>query len=334
MRDWSRVNAAVVFIEDRLRSVSSAIRLGFAVICGIAILRVCLPAQNAGRVASPERTAGQSGAQTQVAVPELVDITASTGIRFKHLASPDKKYIVESMSGGVTLIDYDRDGWPDIYFTNAPDVDMQLAGKKARSALFHNDRNGTFTDVTEKAGVSYPCWAYGAVVGDYNNDGWPDLFVTCFGGVVLYRNNGGGTFTNVTKEAGLAGDTFWAMGAAFGDYDNDGDWDLAIVHHNAPAAVLRNDCDRGHWLKLKAIGRFGPRTPIGLRVTLRQGTQSLMQELAGGTSYCSAHESALIFGVGQSSEPCDLEIRWPKGKVQRLEKVSLDQTLLLLEPDQ
>ena len=166
-------------------------------------------------------------------LPELVDITASTGIRFKHLASPDKKYIVESMSGGVALIDYDRDGWPDIYFTNAPDVDMQLAGKKARSALFHNNRDGTFTDVTDKAGVANPCWANGAVVGDYDNDGWPDLLVTCFGGVVLYRNNDGATFTNVTREAGLAGDTMWAMGAAFGDYDNDGFQDLFVSHYAA-----------------------------------------------------------------------------------------------------
>ncbi len=95
-------------------------------------------------------------------LPKLTDITASTRIRFNHLASPDKKYIVESMSGGVALIDYDRDGWPDIYFTNAPDVDMQLAGKKARSALFRNNRDRTFTDVTDKAGVAYPCWAFPA----------------------------------------------------------------------------------------------------------------------------------------------------------------------------
>ena len=131
--------------------------------------------------------------------PQLVDITASTGITFEHLSSPEQKYIVESMSGGVALIDYDGDGWPDIYFTNAQSVEMALAGKKARSALYHNNHDGTFTDVTDKAGVGYPCWAKGAVVGDYNNDGWPDLFVTCFGGVVLYRNNGDGTFTDVTQ---------------------------------------------------------------------------------------------------------------------------------------
>lgn len=164
-------------------------------------------------------------------VPQLVDITASTGIHFEHLSSPEQKYIVESMSGGVALLDYDGDGWLDIYFTNAPSVSMELAGKKARSALFHNNHDGTFTDVTEKAGVGYPCWAMGAAIGDYNNDGKPDLVVSCFGGVVLYRNNGDGTFTDVTKETGLDKDTGWATGVTFGDYDGDGDSDLFVPHY-------------------------------------------------------------------------------------------------------
>ena len=108
-------------------------------------------------------------------VPQLIDITASTGIHFEHLSSPEQKFIVESMSGGVALIDYDGDGWLDIYFTGAPSVAMQLEGKKARSALYHNNHDGTFTDVTDKAGVATPCWAMGVAVGDYNNDGRPDL---------------------------------------------------------------------------------------------------------------------------------------------------------------
>ncbi len=164
-------------------------------------------------------------------VPQLVDITNSTGIHFNHLSSPEKKYIVESMSGGVAIIDYDGDGWPDIYFTNAPGVDMALAGKSAPSALFHNNHDGTFTDVTATAGVGTPCWAMGAVAGDYDNDGRPDLLVTCFGGVVLYRNQGDGTFTDVTREAGLADDKAWATGAAFGDYDGDGWPDLFVAHY-------------------------------------------------------------------------------------------------------
>jgi enediyne biosynthesis protein E4 len=167
--------------------------------------------------------------------PRLVDITKSTGIVFDHKSSPEAKFIAESMSGGVALIDYDGDGWPDIYFTNAQSVEMALHGVKSRSALFHNNHDGTFTDVTDKAGVGYPCggmgWAMGAVVGDYNNDGRPDLLVTCLNGVTLYRNNGDGTFTDVTKESGLAADSGWATGAAFGDYDNDGLADLFVSHY-------------------------------------------------------------------------------------------------------
>src|SRR5579862_7409151 len=197
----------------------------------LCIALLCLHAGLPSHPQSARKSPALSEAKPDSPYPQLVDITASTGITFEHLSSPEQKYIVESMSGGVALIDYDHDGWPDIYFTNAQTVAMALAGTKARSALYHNNHDGTFTDVTDKAGVGYPCWAQGAVVGDYNNDGWPDLLVTCFGGVVLYRNNGDGTFTDVTKAAGLSGDTEWATGAAFGDYDGDGWPDLFVSHY-------------------------------------------------------------------------------------------------------
>jgi hypothetical protein len=215
-----------------------------ALFAGLVIFFICSPApcqlpphrQRIDLIAKEKSTAMVPGEQPPAAPPtglwpELVDITDATGIKFDHLSSPEQKYIVESMSGGVAIIDYDRDGWPDIFFTNAQSVAMALAGQKARSALYHNNHNGTFTDVTDKAGVGYPCWAMGAVVGDYNNDLWPDLLVTCFGGVVLYRNNGDGTFTDVTKPAGLGDDSKWATGAAFGDYDGDGWADLFVSHY-------------------------------------------------------------------------------------------------------
>lgn len=164
------------------------------------------------------------------AIPQLEDITQKSGIQFKHTSAPEKKYIVESMSGGVLIIDYDGDGWPDIYFTNSPSVAMALAGQKARSALYHNNHDGTFTDVTDKAGVATPCFAMGGAVADYNNDGWPDIYVTCLGGNVLYRNNGDGTFTNVTAKAGVA-DGRWSTGAAFADYDGDGFVDLFVSNY-------------------------------------------------------------------------------------------------------
>ncbi len=134
------------------------------------------------------------------------------------------------MSGGVIVIDYDRDGWPDLYFTNAPSVDMALAGKTSLGALYHNNHDGTFTNVTEKVGLTKPCLAMGGAVGDYDNDGWPDLYITCLGGNMLYHNNGGGTFTDVTAKAGVS-DGRWSSGAAFGDYDGDGFADLMVANY-------------------------------------------------------------------------------------------------------
>ena len=134
------------------------------------------------------------------------------------------------MSGGVVLIDYDRDGWPDIYFTNAPTVDMAIKGEKTLGVLYHNNHDGTFTDVTPKSGLNAACFAMGGAVGDYNNDGWPDLYLTCLGGNVLYRNNGDGSFTDVTAKAGIA-DGRWSTGAAFGDYDGDGFVDLMVTNY-------------------------------------------------------------------------------------------------------
>jgi enediyne biosynthesis protein E4 len=160
----------------------------------------------------------------------FVDITTAAGIGFQHTTSPEKKYLIESMAGGVLLLDYDGDGWLDIYFTNSPSVDMAVHGQKAKSALYRNNHDGTFTDVTEKAGVGYPCWAMGGAVGDYNNDGWPDILVTCEEGMVLYRNNGDGTFTDVTKQAHLT-DPRWSTGAAFADYDGDGLIDLMVSRY-------------------------------------------------------------------------------------------------------
>lgn len=163
-------------------------------------------------------------------IPQLVDVYKQSGINFTHTSAPEKKYIVESMSGGVLLIDYDRDGWLDIYFTNAPTVEMALKQKKSKSLLYRNDRDGTFTDVTDKSGVGFPGYAMGGAVGDFNNDGFPDMYITCLGENVLYENNGDGTFSDVTKKAGV-GDGRWSAGAAFGDIDGDGFQDLVVANY-------------------------------------------------------------------------------------------------------
>ena len=233
--------------------------------------------------------------------PQLVDITAATGIHFNHLSSPDAKFIAESMSGGVALIDYDGDGWPDLYFTNAQSVEMARHGVRSRSALFHNNHDGTFTDVTDRAGVGYPCWAMGAAVGDYNNDGRPDLLVTCLDGVVLYRNNGDGTFTDVTRAAGLDRDHGWATGAAFGDFDGDGWPDLFVSHYVD--------------FRLDALPAFGsekkPCQYLGIDVQCGpRGLPGLPDHLYRNNSDSTFTEVAKQFGVDDPSGRYGLTALW------------------------
>ncbi|MGH9928086.1 MAG: FG-GAP repeat domain-containing protein, partial [Pyrinomonadaceae bacterium] len=152
------------------------------------------------------------------------------GITFKHVASPEKKYIVESMSGGVALFDYDNDGYLDIFFVNSLTVDLVKSGGKTRSALYRNSGDGTFTDVTDKAALGDVGWGMGVAVADYDNDGFDDLYVTCLGQNHLFKNNGNGTFKDVTRGAGV-GDPRWSTGAAFVDYDNDGKLDLFVSNY-------------------------------------------------------------------------------------------------------
>lgn len=181
-------------------------------------------------VLSVQTTFAQNDVCKNRSIPQLVDVYKQTKINFTHTSAPEKKYIVESMSGGVLLIDYDRDGWLDIYFTNAPTVEMALKKEKSKSLLYRNKGDGTFTDVTDKAGVGFPGYAMGGAVGDYNNDGFPDMYITCLGGNVLYKNNGDGTFSDETKKAGVA-DGRWSAGAAFGDLDGDGFLDLVVANY-------------------------------------------------------------------------------------------------------
>jgi hypothetical protein len=160
----------------------------------------------------------------------FTDVTQQAGITFKHISTPEKRYIVESMSGGVALIDYDSDGYLDIYFVNSLTVDLVKSKGKTKSTLYRNRGDGTFTDVTEKAGVGDIGWGMGAAVGDYNNDGFQDLYVTCVGPNHLLKNNGDGTFTDVTERAGV-GDPRWSAGASFVDYDADGWLDLFVANY-------------------------------------------------------------------------------------------------------
>jgi hypothetical protein len=165
------------------------------------------------------------------------DASKASGLaKWRHvMGTPQKKYILETDGSGVGLIDYDNDGWLDIYLVNGSTYDA-LTGKTTppHAALFHNNHDGTFTDVAAKAGVTNDRWGFGVAIGDFDNDGWPDIFVCNYGKNRLYRNNHNGTFTDVAEKAGVTLGN-WSDGATWGDYDGDGRLDLFVsgyVHYD------------------------------------------------------------------------------------------------------
>ena len=160
----------------------------------------------------------------------FIDITKHAGLdKFRHISgTPEKATILETPGSGVALLDYDNDGWLDIYLLNGSTF-AALKGKESapRAMLLHNNHDGTFTDVTAKAGVTNERWGFGVAVGDYDNDGWPDIYIANFGKHRLYHNNHDGTFTDVAEKAGVALGG-WSAGPTWGDYDRDGLLDLFV----------------------------------------------------------------------------------------------------------
>jgi enediyne biosynthesis protein E4 len=165
-------------------------------------------------------------------LPPFVDVTQAAGINF-HLncGSKEKLYIVETMCGGAAAFDYDNDGWMDILLVDGSTVADYRAGKCHPPRLYHNNHDGTFIDVSAKSGLNFCGWGYGVAIGDFDNDGWEDVYITGFHGSALYHNNYDGTFTDVTAKAGVANADAWGTSAAFGDYDNDGNLDLYVANY-------------------------------------------------------------------------------------------------------
>jgi len=182
----------------------------------------------------------------------FTDIAQKAGLTFHEVFGgvDTKKYIIETTGTGVAIFDYDNDGWPDIFIVNGTTLnDVRSPAKQFTSHLYHNNHDGTFTDVTQKAGLTHTGWGQGVCVGDYDNDGFEDLYVTYYGKNVLYHNNGDGTFTDVSEKAGVAGSgKAWGNGCAFVDYDRDGHLDLMVANYvdfdlsTAPAPGDRPSC--------------------------------------------------------------------------------------------
>lgn len=184
-----------------------------------------------------------TGSPPEAAPPLFLEVSPkSSGIAFVHdAAMSQRRHLPETMGAGVAFIDYDNDGWMDLYFVNSGPCDFYTPSKPAGNALYKNNRDGTFGDVTEKAGVSGGTFGMGVAVGDFDNDGWPDMFITAYGKCILYQNNRDGTFRDVTQKAGLAAPG-WTTSAVWFDYDGDGRLDLFVCSFVDYSANHRVGC--------------------------------------------------------------------------------------------
>ena len=179
---------------------------------------------------------------------QFVDVTQEAGIHWKHVdGRSGQKYFMETLGSGAAFFDYDADGDPDLYFVNGAPLPGYVSQEIPTNCLYRNNGDGTFTDVTEKAGVGDTGYGHGCAVGDYNNDGQLDLYVTNYGTNRLYRNNGDGTFTEVAESAGVT-EPRWSTSCAFADYDRDGNLDLYVVNY------IVFDINENPWCGLKEKG--------------------------------------------------------------------------------
>jgi hypothetical protein len=186
-------------------------------------------------VSAHREARAQQPAKTRATPAEVhfTDIRKAAGITFvQDSTQTDEKYYLETMGTGVGWIDYNQDGLMDLYFVQSGATDAYKPAKPLRSALYRNNGDGTFTDVTEKAGIGGEGhYGQGVAVGDYDNDGFPDLYVTGYGRAILYHNNGDGTFTDVTAKAGVGDEGEWSTSAGWFDYDKDGWLDLVVTNY-------------------------------------------------------------------------------------------------------
>ena len=245
---------------------------------------------------------------------QFVDVAAQAGLTLVNTCgSKEKWYIIEAKGGGAAaFLDYDNDGDLDVYLINGSTLEGFKPGQEPTNKLYRNNGDGTFTDVTERAGVGDTGWGMGCSVADYDNDGYPDIYVTNYGPNVLYHNNGDGTFTDVTNRAGV-GDKRWSTGSAWGDYDKDGDLDLYVSNYlDFETLYKRKDKSLQPiiWRGIKVMA--GPRGLKGAADVLYRnngdGTFTDVTRQAGVVDYQKGYGFSVVFGDYDNDGDLDLYI--------------------------
>jgi hypothetical protein len=272
--------------REVLKSLSRyALVLPFEGILGIARprwLRALTPGQTADQKEPAARPSDLGVTFTNVARESGLNIKTVFGGEHKN------KYLLETTGCGIAFYDYDNDGWLDIFVVNGSHLEGFPAGSEPTSHLFRNNRDGTFTDVTAKSGIAHSGWGQGVCVGDYDNDGWDDLFITYYGKNVLYHNNGDGTFTDVSQKAGVAGKGMrWNTGCAFVDYDHDGRLDLFVANYIDMDLATAPVPESGPCLYKGVMVACGP---PGL-----QGGKNILYHNNGDGTFADVSEAAGIF---------------------------------------
>jgi len=243
-------------------------------------------------LASAQQSARASEEQPADLGITFLNVAKESGLNAKTIFGGEhkNKYLLETTGCGVAFYDYDNDGWLDIFLVNGTRLEGFPAGTEPTSHLFRNNRDGTFTDVTLKAGVPHSGWGQGCCIGDYDNDGWDDLFVTYFGKNVLYHNNGDGTFTDVSEKAGVAGNgKRWNTGCAFLDYDRDGKLDLFVANYIDMDLATAPVPESGPCLYKSVMVACGP---PGL-----QGGKNILYHNNGDGTFTDVSEAAGILGA-------------------------------------
>jgi hypothetical protein len=268
-----------------LKSLSrSALVLSLESVLGLARPR--------GLLGNPRQNANPPKDQSADLGISFLNVAREAGLNAKTIFGGEhkNKYLLETTGCGVAFYDYDNDGWLDIFLVNGTRLEGFPAGSEPTSHLFRNNRDGSFTDVTLKAGVAHSGWGQGCCVGDYDNDGWDDLFVTYFGKNVLYHNNGDGTFTDVSQKAGVTGNgKRWNTGCAFVDYDRDGKLDLFVANYIDMDLATAPVPESGPCLYKSVMVACGP---PGL-----QGGKNILYHNNGDGTFTDVSEAAGILGA-------------------------------------